>query len=343
LQEKTLAKQLHFLLGGNKMKKRILATFLLVVMAAVFVMGGLPRSASMLQARSNDGFVMITKAPPNNSMVRGATRQLQASVLWLFREVGVYNSPHNASPGINWQTSNSTVATVSATGLVTARATGSVTITASSTQTSAAPASITLHVAPDILPRSSWTTAAHGRPLRGRTPQRVIFHHNAGQVFTSTNQTDAMRYIQGFGGSFGGLYHFAIDPAGRIWELIPMTHRGAHTGSAGGVLYDDDIGIAFLGNYHPYHSEFNRYGSTNPQQLTAAQRTAAEQLTRWLVHYFNMNTVIEPPANQARPRVHTPVAMHYDLAARDCPGNNVAPWIRNTLRPQINTWVRSRR
>ena len=324
-----------------KLLKRILffvkITFMFSLVTA-FVIGGLPGfegTVGMLRVDANNGFVSISGAPLANSMVPNRTVQLNASVFWLGRS-DTNIAPNNANAQFQWFSSNPSVATVSSTGLVTARAAGTVIISAYSLLSpQATPARLTIQVIgmPTIQPRSRWTSDPHRMGLRTRTPQRVIFHHNAGAVFTNTTEAAAINYILGFGRVNGGSYHFAIDPAGRIWELIPRTHMGAHT-----YNYNNDIGIAFLGNYHPQ----TPYNPNGGQQLNAAQRTAAEQLTRWLVIYYNMNTIQEPPANQAIPRIHAPVAVHSDFTVRACPGDFATPWVM-TLRQQINTWIRNAR
>ncbi|MCL2530977.1 MAG: N-acetylmuramoyl-L-alanine amidase [Oscillospiraceae bacterium] len=199
------------------------------------------------------------------------------------------------------------------------------------------------HPRPEIRPSSDWRNATTPIPATGTargTARRVIFHHNAGRPLTSTTLADTRAYIRGVhpGGTGDIAYHFLIDRAGRIWEGRPLNRRGAHTsGSHGGFLYNDDIGVALLGNYHTHHPQHNQHQNPNAavQQLTQAQRDAMTALSRYFSTSMNLQIVTNQP--------HSPVAMHFELPgaiATDCPGVNVIPWIRDTLRPQTNAWLR---
>jgi len=116
-------------------------------------------------------------------------------------------------------------------------------------------------------------------------------------------------------------YHFVIDPSGNIWEGREMKYKGSHT-----YGYNDDIGVVILGNFQ----------SSNT--LNQAQKNAAEALAKWLCYEYDLK-MISSGTNMA------PISTHKNIdigtgndVNQVCPGNNAAPWIDGTLRPNITAW-----
>jgi hypothetical protein len=104
-----------------------------------------------------------------------------------------------------------------------------------------------------VVPRARW---ARGEPLPVRMdrmlPIRTItVHHDGMDAFRSTDmqrvadRLERIRHMhrQKGWGDIG--YHFAVDPAGRIWEARPLRYQGAHVKDHN----PGNIGIVALGNF----------------------------------------------------------------------------------------------
>ena len=108
---------------------------------------------------------------------------------------------------------------------------------------------------PGVIARTQWTRAtpvmANARPM-GRV-SRITIHHDGMTPFTSRRQGDAVSRLESIRRAHVSLdgwadigYHFAIDPAGRVYECRPLNLQGAH---AGGDANIQNLGIVVLGNY----------------------------------------------------------------------------------------------
>jgi hypothetical protein len=108
---------------------------------------------------------------------------------------------------------------------------------------------------PNVIARSQWTRSgpivANARPM-GRI-SRITVHHDGMTPFTSRRQGDATARLEAIRRAHVSLdgwadigYHFAIDPAGRVYECRPLNLQGAH---AGGDANIQNMGIVVLGNY----------------------------------------------------------------------------------------------
>ncbi len=112
---------------------------------------------------------------------------------------------------------------------------------------------------PPILPRSAWTDVTPDwsamAPL-GRCAIITVHHSGFPEGFTSTVLADAaanLRAIMEFhtsappkGRGWADIgYHFAIDPAGRVWVLRSIGFQGAHVKNHNA----GNVGIVCLGNF----------------------------------------------------------------------------------------------
>ena len=121
------------------------------------------------------------------------------------------------------------------------------------------------------------------------------------EPFTSTSkglastrlETIRKSHLRRNGGRWGDIgYHFAIDPAGRVWEGRPLHWQGAHVAARN----EGNIGIVMLGNYER-------------QTTTQAQLDALESTLRTLMKQYQV----------PRSRVRT----HQEWAATACPGKHM--------------------
>src|ERR1043165_1646687 len=105
-----------------------------------------------------------------------------------------------------------------------------------------------------ILPRSMWAKAGPDLnrvdPLNG--PHLITFHHSGEpKAFTTTDFGETaqhLEYVREYHRSrnFQDIgYHFAIDRAGRVWQLRSLKYQGQH------VRYSNEhnIGVVVLGNF----------------------------------------------------------------------------------------------
>ena len=112
-------------------------------------------------------------------------------------------------------------------------------------------------VAPSgVIARANW---AGGNPVpsrmdRNRPISRITIHHDGMQPFTSTSSEAAAARLESIRRShlqrrpqrFGDIgYHYAIDPAGRVWCCRPLSYQGAHVAGKN----PGNLGIVVLGNY----------------------------------------------------------------------------------------------
>ena len=107
--------------------------------------------------------------------------------------------------------------------------------------------------APGAIDRRDW--ARYGpnprRADRMRGVHRITIHHDGMDVFASTSRDAAARRLESIRRAHVGRgwadigYHFAIDPAGRVWEGRPLDLQGAH------VKHHNahNLGVLVMGNY----------------------------------------------------------------------------------------------
>ena len=157
----------------------------------------------------------------------------------------------------------------------------------------------------DVLPRGLWSRGA-GNDTSAMvpmgTPYRLTIHHEGSQTPNEIYDEAAVAahlkktylvHRHGKGWSDIG-YHFAIDRAGRVWELRELTWQGAHAGDP--ERNQGNIGIEVLGNFEL-------------QELTPEQKKSLTLLVRQLCETHNI-----PPAN---------IFTHRELKNTVCPGENL--------------------
>jgi hypothetical protein len=151
--------------------------------------------------------------------------------------------------------------------------------------------------------RSIW---AKGQPIprnmNRMLPARYItIHHDGMKPFTSTSKYSAASRLEKIreshlsrdGGRWGDIgYHFAIDPAGRLWQGRSLTWQGAHVKARN----EGNIGVVVLGNY-------------DRQGVSRAQAAAIETTLRSLMRKYNV------PVSRVR--------THQEWAATACPGKSL--------------------
>ncbi|MBC8310327.1 MAG: N-acetylmuramoyl-L-alanine amidase [Planctomycetes bacterium] len=151
--------------------------------------------------------------------------------------------------------------------------------------------------------RSTW---AKGHPIptnmKRMLPTRYItVHHDGMSAFTSTAKSSAASRLETIrkshlrrdGGRWGDIgYHFAIDPAGRLWQARPLKWQGAHVKAKN----EGNIGVVVLGNYER-------------QTVNRAQTAAINSALRTLMNSFKV------PVSRVR--------THQEWAATACPGKSL--------------------
>lgn len=167
-----------------------------------------------------------------------------------------------------------------------------------------------------VLARSSWAKA---RPMPTRmdpmTPiQRITIHHDGMTVFTDTSRSAASGRLESIRRAhlnrrpqpFGDIgYHFAIDPAGRVWAGRPLSWQGAHVRAQN----QGNIGIVMLGNY-----DQQRLNSSQQQTLI---RFLGDQMRKYRI-----------PTSR--------VATHQEMAATACPGKSLQAFMRTARNGRLS-------
>ena len=104
-----------------------------------------------------------------------------------------------------------------------------------------------------VVPRAAW---AKGNPVQPRmnrmSPIRhITVHHDGMEPFFATDRESVAAHLEGIrrlhrGKGWGDIgYHFAVDPAGRVWEGRPLGWQGAHVKDHN----PGNIGVVVLGNF----------------------------------------------------------------------------------------------
>ncbi|MBT6269856.1 MAG: N-acetylmuramoyl-L-alanine amidase [Phycisphaerae bacterium] len=151
--------------------------------------------------------------------------------------------------------------------------------------------------------RGSW---AQGQPIprnmNRMLPVRYItIHHDGMSKFISTSKNEAAdrleiirkSHLRRNGGRWGDIgYHFAIDPAGRLWQARPLAWQGAHVRAKN----EGNIGVVVLGNYE--------LQSVNRAQLAAVTSTLQLLMKKYKVPVSKVRT-------------------HQEWAATACPGKSL--------------------
>lgn len=158
---------------------------------------------------------------------------------------------------------------------------------------------------PDPLPfklvrRNDWEAKNPTGSYTQHTPKKITIHNTAGHY--PTTYEDAVTEIQviqeyhqeGRGWIDIG-YHFLVDPGGDIFEGRPILAVGAHVANNN----TDNVGISVMGNYQPPVSN----------EFTEQSISAIITLVKYIEDKYKITK--------------TYFYAHRDLAATDCPGDNI--------------------
>jgi hypothetical protein len=165
-----------------------------------------------------------------------------------------------------------------------------------------------------IIPRAAWTHAGPAKPclLLGGV-NLLTFHHDGDPVpFADTDYGKTAAYLERIRAyhvrtGFEDIgYHYAIDRAGRVWELRSHLLRGEHVRAGYDdkhVLHkwnDNNLGIVVLGNFML-------------QQPTAAQqqRICSFGLQLRKQYYLSIEQI----------------RVHQELVTTECPGVHLRPYM----------------
>jgi hypothetical protein len=156
-----------------------------------------------------------------------------------------------------------------------------------------------------IIPRSAWTRVGPNMatidPMGG--VRLITFHHSGDpKPFAATDYVATaqhLEYVREYHRSrnFQDIgYHFAIDRAGRVWQLRSLAYQGQH------VRYNNEhnIGIVVLGNF-------------DLQGMTQAQKDR--------IKIFG--AVVRKQYGLPISRVYT----HQEIVSTVCPGHDMQPYM----------------
>ena len=158
-----------------------------------------------------------------------------------------------------------------------------------------------------ILPRSAWTKV--GPDMKRVDPmdgvKLITFHHSGDpKVFVTTDYAETaqhLEYVREYHRSrnFQDIgYHFAIDRAGRVWQLRSLKFQGQH------VRYNNEhnIGVVVLGNF-------------DLQAMSSAQKEKVKAFAPLLRKQYGLSIK----------RVYT----HKEIVSTECPGDDMQPFMVN--------------
>lgn len=108
-------------------------------------------------------------------------------------------------------------------------------------------------VSPAIIARSEWATTGPNTRLADRMAPitHITVHHDGMNTFTSgarsaaANRLESIRRAHRSRGWADIGYHYAVDPAGRVWAGRSMSLQGAHVRDHN----RGNIGVLVMGNY----------------------------------------------------------------------------------------------
>ncbi len=165
-----------------------------------------------------------------------------------------------------------------------------------------------------IIPRTAWTTA---KPVKPCLPldgvSLITFHHDGDPGgYTESGYQETAGYLERIRAyhaktGFQDIgYHYAIDRAGRVWELRSIAFRGEHVREGydqNHVLHkwnDHNIGVVVLGNFML-------------QNPTDAQRQRICAFGARLRKQYRLSIA--------------QVKVHQELVATECPGVHLRPYM----------------
>lgn len=155
---------------------------------------------------------------------------------------------------------------------------------------------------PRIVKRASWTRSG---PIVARANgmggiDRITIHHDAlpgpagGGWADVVHRLERIRQSHVNEGWADIGYHYAVDPAGRVWSCRPLELQGAHVRNRN----PHNLGVLVLGNYN--------LQSPTPQALDSLEALVAYEMRRFAVPVHRVRT-------------------HLELSRTECPGRNLQP------------------
>lgn len=157
-----------------------------------------------------------------------------------------------------------------------------------------------LDPAPGVISRARW---AKGEPRPWLADpmgsiRRITVHHDAIDPMPSSGPDEVARRLESIrqghiGRGWADIgYHYAIDPAGRVWQGRPMALQGAHVADQN----QQNLGIVVLGNFENQ--------APSGQALEALDRLIAIEMRRFRIGITEIRT-------------------HREMASTACPGRNL--------------------
>jgi hypothetical protein len=234
---------------------------------------------------------------------------------------GPVSSGASQSPWQNMQDSNGPVPKTS-----------SMTVPATGTDEGyAPPASFTVaHDAPvtrapmsnGVIPRAAWTKAGPAKPMVPMNGvELVTFHHDGDPGgFYKDGYTETALYLERIRAyhvkeKFEDIgYHYAIDRAGRVWQLRPVQYRGEHVRNGYDTRHqlhrwnDHNVGVVVLGNFML-------------QEPTAAQKAKICVLGAKLRRQYDLSIA--------------QVKVHQELVTTECPGIHMRPYMDEVRKQEM--------
>jgi hypothetical protein len=173
-----------------------------------------------------------------------------------------------------------------------------------------------------VIPRSVWTKAGPAKPYMPMDGINLLtFHHDGDPVpfaqddyWLTAQYLERIRAYHAKEGFQDIGYHFAIDRAGRVWELRPVAYRGEHVRTEvgkDGVLHrwnDHNVGVVVLGNFML-------------QTPTDAQKQKICSFGSSLRQQYKLSLA--------------QVKVHQELVATECPGVQLRPYLDQIRQRQL--------
>ncbi|MBI4051179.1 MAG: N-acetylmuramoyl-L-alanine amidase [Elusimicrobia bacterium] len=165
---------------------------------------------------------------------------------------------------------------------------------------------------PGIVERNEWGAHPPKEAYTPHQPQKLTLHHTAGkQTFDPQESMEEVHFIQEYhmeGRGWNDIaYHFLMDGSGKIYRGRPEDAEGTHirAGNSG------NLGIAFLGYYHP------------PENNTAQQLQNENFgiLAKYLISKYHI--------------AGSTLKGHRDYNATACPGDTLYPLLKD-FRDQLD-------
>jgi len=157
-----------------------------------------------------------------------------------------------------------------------------------------------------IIPRSAWARAGPAanklEPMNGVS--RITFHHSGDpHPFSTTDYAQTAQHLEDIREDHHNNrrwadigYHFAIDRAGRVWQLRSLAYQGSHVESHN----EHNVGIVVLGNF-------------DLQSMSAAQKEKVQTFGRLVRRQYALSIA--------------QIKTHQEIRKTECPGDEMQPFM----------------